>query len=538
MKGCEPLDIKEIVNKYLPLLNVEITNSEKLEKTILEYSELRESINRQFNYLYLEEQRNKGSTKEILIDSNVINIIKVLNLKIEKKILESPYLINLPHYYNKFILELNSDHSADNKHFNSIRKTMREYQLLLEGITYKYKNTRFIYKDLEELLYSNSKDIRREAWLAINQVRNKYLVDIEKLFKKIIIERNNLASKKGHENYKEYVLSNKDKPIGLRNITLNFVETNIVPLKKIYEEKLCELLNLKSLNPWDVRVDSTNLIYRFANESDFINVIGESLKGIDLDIYHFFQDVLIDLGNYDINVKENKENLNYCTIIGEKEAVPFVFMNLNYSYRDLISFIHEIGHAFHFYSAYKKTPLKFYSKPQLEIAEISSMTLELIFIDNLKKNSLLENNIIKAVEKYYYSDVLYTLTASCMFEEFERHIYTEPDSIFSDKFNILMDKYNGIIDMGKYKTEMNHQWRFSKHIWLIPFYSLEYAISQLIGCLILLDYKNNPIKTLEKFKFTLSKGNININDFLTSMNIEFTKEKLKSVKNFLESKLE
>lgn len=72
----------------------------------------------------------------------------------------------------------------NNKHFNSIRKTIREYQLLLEGIPYKYKNTRFTYKDLEELLYSNSKDIRREAWLAINQIRNKYLFDIEKLFKK------------------------------------------------------------------------------------------------------------------------------------------------------------------------------------------------------------------------------------------------------------------------------------------------------------------------------------------------------------------
>ncbi len=85
MKGCEPLDIKEIVNQYLPLINVEINNSDKLEKTILEYSKLRESINRQFNYIYLEEQRNKGSTKETLIDNKVINIIKVLNLKIDKK---------------------------------------------------------------------------------------------------------------------------------------------------------------------------------------------------------------------------------------------------------------------------------------------------------------------------------------------------------------------------------------------------------------------------------------------------------------------
>ncbi|MFC9541519.1 M3 family metallopeptidase [Lysinibacillus sp. NPDC056959] len=532
------MDIKEIVYQYLPLINVEINNSDKLEKTILEYSKLRESINRQFNYIYLEEQRNKGSTKEPLIDNKVINIIKVMNLKIDKKILESQYLINLPDYYNKFILELNSDNSLNNKHFNSIRKTIREYQLLLEGIPYNYKNTKFAYNDLEDLLYSNSKDIRREAWLATNRVRNKYLFDIEKLFKKIIIERNNLASKKGHENYKEYVLSNKDKSKELRDITLNFVETNIVPLKKIYEEKLCESLNLDSLKPWDVRVVSNNLINRFANERDFINVIGESLKEIDLDIYHFFRDELIYRGNYDIGINENKENMNYCTIIGEKEAVPFIFMNLNYNYRDLISFIHEIGHAFHFYSAYKKTPLKLYSKPQLEIAEIGSMTLELIFIENLKKNNLLENNVIKAMEKYYYSDVLYTLTAACMFEEFERHVYTEPSSIYSDKFNILMDKYNGIIDMGKYKTEMNHQWRFSKRLFLIPFYSLEYAISQLIGCLILFDYKNEPIKTMEKFKFTLSRGNINIKEFLTSMNLEFTNEKLKSVMNFLESKLE
>ena len=125
-----------------------------------------------------------------------------------------------------------------------------------------------------------------------------------------------------------------------------------------------------------------------------------------------------------------------------------------------------------------------------------------------------------------------------MLEEFEQYVYTFGADNFTAKFNTLMKKYNGVLNMSSYYKEMQHQWRFSKQLFLAPFYTMEYGISQIIALLILINYKKKPKVTLKNFKQALTFGSsININVFLDKMEIQINDKNLSILYKLLETEL-
>ena len=171
-------------------------------------------------------------------------------------------------------------------------------------------------------------------------------------------------------------------------------------------------------------------------------------------------------------------------------------MNLSNNINDLIDLSHEFGHALHFnYSLKAHVHSSVLSYPKLEISEIASLTLELLVLEELPGQY---KDLKKNITPTSYIHLLHLV---CLMSLKNMHIPPQnKQKKLREKFHIMMQKYNGSMFIQPYIFEMTNQWRFSKQLYIQPFYQSTYAIAQYISLNILNIYKMISIKL---WKFSL-----------------------------------
>ncbi|RPJ20246.1 MAG: M3 family oligoendopeptidase, partial [Planctomycetaceae bacterium] len=155
------------------------------------------------------------------------------------------------------------------------------------------------------------------------------------------------------------------------------IEEVVVPAaKRIYDRRRARL-GLESLRPWDLDVDPTGR----PPLKPYTDVRELEEKGTT--IFHRVDPVLG--GYYDILRKESLLDLDnrkgkgpgaYSTGL-EASKRPFVFMNAVGHYSDVRTLLHECGHAFHAFEAFK-VPIYHLRATPMEFNEVASMAMELL----------------------------------------------------------------------------------------------------------------------------------------------------------------
>lgn len=101
-----------------------------------------------------------------------------------------------------------------------------------------------------------------------------------------------------------------------------------------------------------------------------------------------------------------------------------------------------------------------------------------------------------------------------------------------------MQKYNGSMFIQPYIFEMTNQWRFSKQLYIQPFYQSTYAIAQYISLNILNIYKNDKHKALEIFITFLSCDNYEAIKFLTkNLDLDFKETTFNQITTLIKSNM-
>ena len=103
-------------------------------------------------------------------------------------------------------------------------------------------------------------------------------------------------------------------------------------------------------------------------------------------------------------------------------GVPFIFMNAVGSQRDVVTMVHEGGHAVHSFLCRDLSMTEFKSTPS-EVAELASMSMELLSMDYWNvfyaDNSELKRAKLEQLEK-----ALETLPWVASIDKFQHWIYT------------------------------------------------------------------------------------------------------------------
>jgi len=183
-------------------------------------------------------------------------------------------------------------------------------------------------------------------------------------------------------------------------------------------------------------------------------------------------------------------------------------MNAAGSQRDVVTMVHEGGHAVHSFLS-RELPLTGFKSLPSEVAELASMSMELMTMDNWSE-FYSDNNDLKRAKLEQLASIIKVLPWIATIDAFQHWIYTHPEHTSSERATYwleLTEKFGtGLIDTSDYPDAMLSSWHKQLHLFEVPFYYIEYGIAQLGALGVWMNYKENPSKAIEQYKEALRLG--------------------------------
>ena len=129
----------------------------------------------------------------------------------------------------------------------------------------------------------------------------------------------------------------------------------------------------------------------------------------------------------------------------------------------------------------KNIDLQIFRDYPIEVAEVASMSMELVTMNFW--NHFYTNDIqLLQAKKEQVSGVLELLTRVATIDSFQYRLYTNPNHTVverDEKFVSLLGEYQPWIDYSDEKEIAKKRRHAQLHIFEIPFYYIEYGISEL-----------------------------------------------------------
>ncbi|MBR2806681.1 MAG: M3 family oligoendopeptidase [Oscillospiraceae bacterium] len=182
---------------------------------------------------------------------------------------------------------------------------------------------------------------------------------------------------------------------------------------------------------------------------------------------------------YDFVTRENKHLGGYTTFLPNYRA-PFIFSNFNGTSADVDVLTHEAGHAFEAYYASRRLPIQLLTMSTSEINEIHSMSMEFFAYPYL------ESFFGDKADKYRYAHftgAIKHIPYLVSVDEFQHRVFENPDSTPADWRKIWKDIEKKYMPWRSYDgnafLESGGFWMQKQHIFLFPFYYVDYAMAQM-----------------------------------------------------------
>ena len=192
-----------------------------------------------------------------------------------------------------------------------------------------------------------------------------------------------------------------------------------------------------------------------------------------------FVDFMVRYRLFDLETRPGKRMGGYMTSFPGYQA-PFIFSNFNGTSADVDVLTHEAGHAFQGYLAMRSIPVGSLSGSTSEINETHSMSMEhfaypwmpLFFGE--KSEKYLTGHLIGA---------LAVLPYMCVVDEFQHRVYANPEMDAKARRAVWREIEKEYMPWRDYDGEPFLEeggfWMQKQHIFLYPFYYLEYALAQM-----------------------------------------------------------
>jgi len=519
-----PQDLKMEWDSLSPILdelkNREINNVEELEKWLKDKSELEAALEEDFAWRYIKmscDTANEDLVKDFQYFATEIEpkISPVAN-ELNKKFSESPFINELDQdkYFVyiravKKALELYREENIEL--FTLLQVTQQKYQGITGAMSVTLNGQEYTLEQASNFLKDTDRSVRQNAWETVQQRRLANKDELNVLFDELVAMRHKVALNAGFENYRDYMFQALGRFDYSPKDCYDFaeaIEKEVVPVLREQAEKRQAALGLDVLKPWDMEVSTTGkpMLKPFNNGQELIDKSIACFTAINPTLGEKLA-IMKANGLFDVESRMGKAPGGYNYPLAETGA-PFIFMNSANSLRDLTTMVHEGGHAIHTFLTAGLELNDFKHCPS-EVAELASMSMELISMDNWDVYFDNEEDLVRA-KKEQLADVLKTLPWVAVIDQFQHWIYTNPNHNAADRETAFKQIYNrfgaGFADWTDFGQQFGNLWQKQLHLFEVPFYYIEYAIAQLGAIAVWKNYKENPEKALEQYLAALSLG--------------------------------
>ena len=494
------------------------STAENLEQVILNWEELSAAIAEEGSKRYIAmtcQTEDKDAEKAYLeFVEKIEPEEKKCNFLLSKKLTKHPQCKDLKNQrYEVFLrdtaLQVELFRSENVTLETETSKLGQKYQKIIGGLTVHFQGKEQTLIQMSRHLEGTERNYRQKAW---ELVANRRLEESEKIDSHIddlAKLRNQISENAGFSNYRDYAHKrlgrfdySPDDCISFQNA----IEEEMVPLLRELQDERIQELNINELKPWDTATDPKGRppLEPFEKVSDLIECSQSIFNQVDGNLSDWFQ-TMQDLDLLDLANRKGKAPGGYqCSL--DESRLPFIFMNSVGVQRDVETLLHEAGHAFHSMAS-QNEPLHSYRHAPIEFCEVASMAMELLGSEFLEE--FYNSEEARRARINHLEGIVFVFPWIATVDAFQHWLYLNPDHSIEDRdkaWSNLIDRFGGNVDWTHYELAKAKLWHKQLHIFLHPFYYVEYGIAQLGALQVWANYKNNKSKALNDYKAALALG--------------------------------
>jgi oligoendopeptidase F len=397
--------------------------------------------------------------------------------------------------------------------FAELEELSAKYQRMTGSITVEWEGVELPLPQIQPFLKSPDRAVRERAFRAGSQPYIRQRSDMAQLFDRMYELRMRAARNAGFANYRDYIFPAKFRfdytPADCERFH-EAVERTVVPAVERVLEARRRRLGVDVLRPWDLAVDPyrDKPLKPFADASELVQKARRVFDRVDPVLGEEFQ-TMIDEGLLDLESRKGKAPGGYCETL-HFQGRPFIFMNAVGLMDDVMTLLHEAGHAFHAFAAHAQ-PLIWQRHPGSEAAELASMSMEFLAAPHLSHPAgYLSRDDGRRAWLEHLEDVLLSLVHIASVDAFQTWIYTSGQGGDADARDAawlrLRSRFERGVDWSGLDAERVARWYRQLHIFMYPFYYIEYGIAQLGALQVWRNSLDNPKRAVARYREALSLG--------------------------------
>ncbi|MBA2610674.1 MAG: M3 family oligoendopeptidase [Bacteroidetes bacterium] len=511
----------ELLKPYFTELKErKISSVSDLENWLKDYSELSAVISENMAWRYIKMTCDTANTE--LRDSfndfvqNIEPHISPIANDLNKKIIATPFKDQLTKAgYDIYLRGIKNSIDLFREENIPLNTKLQELEQQFGEIngaqSIEYAGEKMTLQKAGIFLKDLNRAVREEVYQKVQTRRAQDEDALNELFTKLIELRNQVALNAGFKNYRDYkhqALARFDYSV---QDCLNFheaVKLHAVPLINEHDKQRKQKLKLDDYRPWDTSVDEEGLppLKPFSTAQELIDKTISCFNKLD----PFFGEcinTMQKMKRLDLESRLGKAPGGYQYPLYETD-VPFIFMNSVGLHRDLVTMVHEGGHAIHSFLDFDLALVDFKSPPS-EVAELASMSMELMSMEHWDEFFKTDEEL-KRAKRQQLEGVMDTLPWIAAIDKFQHWIYENPKHTTAERYEewqkIIADFGSNVINYKGLESNLKRRWQVQLHLYEVPFYYIEYGFAQLGAVAVWRNYKRNPKDAIEKYKKALSLG--------------------------------
>ncbi|EMR04567.1 M3 family oligoendopeptidase [Cesiribacter andamanensis] len=505
---------------YEALQQREIHNERELQEWFRDRSELESVLAEELGWRYIRMTINTADAghrerfnhfisqiqPNIAPEANRLNE-KVLECRFLEQLKEGGYPILARTLKTEFEI-FREENVPLNTQMNTLQQ---EFGVISGAMTVEVDGQELTLQQAADHLQSTDRSKREEVWKKISARRLEDGKKLNDLFDQLLQLRHQIALNAGFANYRDFMF----KALGRFDYSPEdcedfheSVSMEVTPLLNELSRQRKEALGVAELRPWDkaVDVEGRQPLKPFSSPHDLMEKTIRVFSRLDPFLGRCLE-IMREMEHLDLDSRKGKAPGGYNYPLAET-GVPFIFMNATSTLRDMITMLHEGGHAVHSFLT-KDLELNDFKHTPSEVAELASMSMELLSMDHWDE-FFKDPDELRRAKREHLEQIISTLPWVATIDKFQHWVYTHPQqreeerrAAWEEIYEEFADELTDWSGLEEFKA---HMWQKQLHLYEVPFYYIEYGIAQLGAIAVWKNYKENPRKGLDGYLNALKLG--------------------------------
>ncbi|MGE5707620.1 MAG: M3 family oligoendopeptidase [Bacteroidota bacterium] len=342
---------------------------------------------------------------------------------------------------------------------------------------------------------------RKAAWEAVNAWTYAHGEELQSIYSKLVELRQKVALNLKETNFVPVGYKRMQRtdygPAEVKRFREE-IKRSVVPLLYRFRKKQAESLGQTTVKPWNMKYyPGMSLDPKAVKVEEELTQAQKVFDRLHPHLGKRFETMriekLIDLEN-----RPGKVPGAFCTNFDDTKKA-FIFCNSTGSSEDIATLTHEMGHAFQIWDSMWIEPIEL-RWPTYEACEIHSTGMEYLALPLLDEFFRPED--AKKFRKLRMIDTLTMLPYIATVDEYQHWVYEHPGHTPAERdaaWDRIWDSYNVGLDFTGVEAAKAVRWKRQNHIFMDPFYYIDYAIAEAGALQLFLIDQNDHAKAMESY---------------------------------------